>query len=68
MRVISNRSSGKMGLALARALSLRGASVKLVYASINQEIPYYLSDAFSAFCSRNEGRHRAIGGGMRLDL
>lgn len=48
MRVISNRSSGKMGLALARALSLRGASVKLVYASINQEIPYYLSDAIPA--------------------
>jgi phosphopantothenoylcysteine decarboxylase/phosphopantothenate--cysteine ligase len=48
MRMISNRSSGKMGIALARALSLRGAMVKLVYGSVNQEIPYYLHDAVQA--------------------
>jgi len=48
MRMISNRSSGKMGLALARALSLRGAKVKLVYGAVNQDIPYYLSDAVQA--------------------
>lgn len=48
MRFISNRSSGKMGIALARALSLRGARVKLVYGAVNQDIPYYLNDAVEA--------------------
>lgn len=45
MRFISNHSSGKMGLALARALALRGAEVCLVYGSISEEIPYYLKEA-----------------------
>jgi len=48
MRTITNRSSGKMGLALARALALRGAKVTLVYASITGEIPYYLDEAVYA--------------------
>lgn len=46
MRMISNRSSGRMGLSLARALYLRGAEVILVYASISESKPYYISDAF----------------------
>ncbi|HCX59116.1 MAG TPA: bifunctional 4'-phosphopantothenoylcysteine decarboxylase/phosphopantothenoylcysteine synthetase, partial [Candidatus Cloacimonas sp.] len=45
MRVISNKSSGKMSLALARALFLRGAEVILIYGSISEALPYYLSEA-----------------------
>lgn len=48
MRVISNRSSGKMGIALARALALRGASVSLVYANISVELPYLLQQSIQA--------------------
>ena len=48
MRLITNRSSGKMGIALARALSLRGAQVSLIYASVTEEIPYYLTEAVQA--------------------
>ncbi len=44
MRYISNRSSGKMGLALARALALRGAEVTLVHANLNLPIPHYLHE------------------------
>lgn len=45
MRMISNNSSGKMGIALARALYLRGAEVHLVYGKITQSLPYYLENA-----------------------
>lgn len=45
MRTITNKSSGKMGLALARALALRGASVTLIYANISGDLPYYLDAA-----------------------
>lgn len=45
MRYLSNHSSGKMGMALARALALRGAEVCLLYGSISEEIPYYLREA-----------------------
>jgi phosphopantothenoylcysteine decarboxylase/phosphopantothenate--cysteine ligase len=45
MRWIGNRSSGKTGLAIARALALRGAEVTLVYAAIDGEVPYYLKEA-----------------------
>lgn len=48
MRVIGNRSSGKMGIALARALALRGASVSLVYANISVELPYMLQSTIQA--------------------
>lgn len=48
MRSITNRSSGKMGLALARAFALRGADVTLVYASVMGTIPYYLKEAIYA--------------------
>ena len=42
MRFISNRSSGKMGLALARAAHIRGAKVKFVHAKVLVEIPEYI--------------------------
>ncbi len=45
MRFITNYSSGKMGLAIARAAHIRGAKVYLIYADIDIEIPYYLSDS-----------------------
>ncbi|MDP2400840.1 MAG: bifunctional phosphopantothenoylcysteine decarboxylase/phosphopantothenate--cysteine ligase CoaBC, partial [Actinomycetota bacterium] len=48
MRVITNRSSGKMGLAIARAMALRGAEVTLVHADISETIPYYLHKAIYA--------------------
>ncbi len=38
VKLITNRSSGKMGIALARAASLRGASVTLIYGP-GDEIP-----------------------------
>lgn len=48
MRTISNRSSGKMGVAIARALALRGAEVTLIYGSISVELPYLLSESVKA--------------------
>jgi phosphopantothenoylcysteine decarboxylase / phosphopantothenate---cysteine ligase len=45
MRTITNRSSGKTGIALARAAALRGAEVYLVYGNISVTIPYYLEQA-----------------------
>jgi len=42
MRFISNYSSGKTGLALARAAFLRGAEVKLIAANVTENIPEYL--------------------------
>ena len=43
MRFITNHSSGKMGLALARAAHIRGANVKFIHASISEYIPEYLN-------------------------
>ncbi len=48
MRFITNRSSGKTALALARAAALRGAEVHLVHGNITEKIPYYLKEAVSA--------------------
>ncbi len=42
MRFITNHSTGKMGLALARAAHIRGANVKIIYSSINVKVPDYL--------------------------
>ncbi len=42
MRFITNHSSGKMGLALARAAHIRGANVKLIHSSLNVKVPDYL--------------------------
>jgi len=41
MRYISNFSSGKMGLALARSAYFRGAQVTVVYGSVQENLPYY---------------------------
>lgn len=48
MRYLSNRSSGKMGVALARALALRGADVTLVHGRIEQSVPHILREAVFA--------------------
>jgi phosphopantothenoylcysteine decarboxylase/phosphopantothenate--cysteine ligase len=45
MRTITNRSSGKMGLALARALALRGAETTLIHGLLGSGVPYYLARA-----------------------
>ena len=42
MRFISNYSSGKMGLALARAAHIRGCDVTLIMGNTTEEIPKYL--------------------------
>jgi phosphopantothenoylcysteine decarboxylase/phosphopantothenate--cysteine ligase len=39
VRSITNRSSGKMGVAVARALALRGADVELVHGPIRIDVP-----------------------------
>lgn len=41
MRYLSNRSSGKMGVSIARALALRGAEVTLIHANISVPLPHY---------------------------
>ncbi len=43
MRFISNESSGKMGLALARAAFHRGAEVTLITGHITDKAPYFLT-------------------------
>jgi phosphopantothenoylcysteine decarboxylase/phosphopantothenate--cysteine ligase len=50
MRYITNFSSGKMGLSLAKAAYIRGAEVKLIHAAMQEEIPKYLDskEALSA--------------------
>ncbi len=47
MRFLTNHSSGKTGLALARAAYLRGADVTLIHAHMDEPLPYYL-DAIRA--------------------
>ncbi|MCD4829716.1 MAG: bifunctional phosphopantothenoylcysteine decarboxylase/phosphopantothenate--cysteine ligase CoaBC [Candidatus Cloacimonetes bacterium] len=42
MRFLSNHSSGRMGLALARAAHIRGAQVTLVHAHTAEPPPYYI--------------------------
>lgn len=43
MRSLSNKSSGKMGFALARAAAIRGAEVTLIYAKTEEDPPYYIN-------------------------
>jgi phosphopantothenoylcysteine decarboxylase/phosphopantothenate--cysteine ligase len=42
VRVLTNRSSGKMGIAIAKAAKERGCEVCLIYARIETEVPQYL--------------------------
>lgn len=58
MRTISNRSTGKMGLALARALALRGAEVTLIHGNMEGTIPYYLHR--SVFCPAVDDMYAAV--------
>ena len=44
VRCITNFSSGKMGLALARAAHFRGADVTLIHASVSETLPSYTSN------------------------
>ncbi|HPB43939.1 MAG TPA: bifunctional phosphopantothenoylcysteine decarboxylase/phosphopantothenate--cysteine ligase CoaBC [Candidatus Syntrophosphaera sp.] len=48
MRLITNKSSGRMGLAIARAFALRGAKVTLVHGLMEETPPYYLHQAIFA--------------------
>ena len=41
VRFITNHSSGKMGIALARAAANRGAQVTLVYAAVTEKLPMF---------------------------
>ncbi len=43
MRFLTNHSSGRMGLALARAAHIRGAAVKLICGFIEEKIPEYIN-------------------------
>ncbi len=42
MRFISNRSSGKMGISLAKAAKIMGAEVLLIHGYVVERIPYYI--------------------------
>lgn len=57
MRYISNRSSGKMGFALATAAALRGALVSLVYGPTHLEIPHILHS--KVLCESAEDMYKA---------
>lgn len=43
VRFMSNRSSGKMGIALARTAKIRGANVELLLGPTHQSVPVYLN-------------------------
>lgn len=58
VRFISNRSSGKMGYAVARAAKRRGADVILISGPSNQEPPLY--SGFIAAETAKEMRHAVI--------
>ena len=57
MRFITNYSTGKMGLALARAAHIRGARVKFIHSSIGVNVPEYL-DSIKAVSA--EKMHSAV--------
>ncbi len=57
MRYISNRSSGKMGYALAAAAALRGAEVTLIHSDSEEEIPYLVHK--SIHCNSVDEMHKA---------
>jgi len=42
IRIITNKSSGKMGIALAREAYFRGAKVKLIYGPGTAKVPQYI--------------------------
>ena len=44
MRYITNVSSGKMGLSIARAAFLRGANVTIIHSSLKDTLPFYTNN------------------------
>ncbi len=44
VRFITNHSSGKMGIALARAAANRGAEVTLIYAAVTEKLPMFVNN------------------------
>lgn len=62
VRFITNHSSGKMGIALAKAAALRGADVTLVKAHTDVDVPLFIKtvevtsaeDMFKAVCSYSD--------------
>jgi len=44
MRFITNHSSGKMGIALARAAYLRGGDLAVIHSRISETLPYYIEN------------------------
>ncbi|MCK9329207.1 MAG: bifunctional phosphopantothenoylcysteine decarboxylase/phosphopantothenate--cysteine ligase CoaBC [Candidatus Cloacimonetes bacterium] len=44
MRFISNVSSGKMGINLAKSAFLRGAEVTLIHSNVSETLPYYTTN------------------------
>jgi phosphopantothenoylcysteine decarboxylase/phosphopantothenate--cysteine ligase len=57
MRFITNHSTGKMGLALAKAAYWRGAEVTFIHGWMSEEPPYYLN---SIHTPTAEAMHREI--------
>lgn len=63
VRYITNRSTGKMGISLAKAAAMRGADVTLIAADCSEQIPKYINtikavsaeDMFSEVTSRSDG-------------
>ena len=51
MRFITNHSTGKMGIALARAAHIMGAEITLIAAHVTEEIPEYIKTirAYTAY-------------------
>jgi len=56
MRFITNFSSGKMGLALARAAQIRGADIQLISGNLTEQVPFYINNIF---CRNAEEMFRA---------
>ena len=56
MRYISNLSSGKTGLSIARAAALRGAEVTVIHSRVHEPLPYYTNNisTYSANDMQNE--------------
>lgn len=58
VRGITNISSGKMGVALARACRAAGAEVSLIYGQLQTELPFGISNTVQTVSA--EDMHRAV--------
>jgi phosphopantothenoylcysteine decarboxylase/phosphopantothenate--cysteine ligase len=52
MRYLTNISSGRMGVEIARAAAIRGAEVTLVHGSLKIEPPYFIRQSIPAFSAK----------------